>query len=84
MHRDWANGQINYGTENYFNASQGILSHTYLYPESGSHDADIIQNVSDGVTFGNYTAHGSEQGWADPSFSISDIATLQNQTSMDY
>jgi hypothetical protein len=75
----WANGQINYGTINYFNESNGILSHTYLYPESGSHDDDIIQDISNGVTFANYTAHGSEQGWADPSFSISDIATLQNQ-----
>jgi hypothetical protein len=76
---DWANGQINYGTENYFNAEHAILSHTYLYPESGNHSADIIQNVSDGVTFANYTAHGSETGWANPSFSNSDIQTLQNE-----
>lgn len=77
--QDWANGQINYGTENYFNSSNGIVSHTYLYPESGSHDNDIIQDVSNGVSFGNYTAHCSESGWGDPSFTIGDIATLQNQ-----
>ena len=76
---NWANGQINYGTENYFNEGHGILSHTYLYPQSGSQAAQIIQNVSDGVGYANYTAHGSQSGWADPSFSISDIATLQNQ-----
>jgi hypothetical protein len=76
---DWANGQINYGTENYFNEAHGILSHTYLYPESGSHATDIIQDVSNGVGYGNYTAHGSSSGWADPSFSVSDIPTLQNQ-----
>jgi len=73
------NGQINYGTENYFNLAHGLTSHTYLYPQSGSHSADIIQNVSDGVSFGNYTAHCSANGWADPSFTISDVATLQNQ-----
>ena len=72
------NGQINYGTENYFNASNGIFSYTYLYPESGNSAALIRQNVSDGVTFANYTAHGSPDGWADPSFSISDITALQN------
>jgi hypothetical protein len=76
---DWANGQINYGTINYFNASNGILSHTYLYPESGSHSADIIQDISNGVTYGNYTAHCNWDGWSDPSFNIGDIPTLQNQ-----
>lgn len=76
---NWANGQINYGTENYFNELHGILSHTYLYPSSGSQSGQIIQNISDGVAFANYTAHGSPGGWADPSFVISDIATLQNQ-----
>lgn len=72
------NGQINYGTTYYFNAAHGLLCHTYLYPASGSSSSQIIQNVSDGVGFANYTAHGSSNGWADPSFSISDIAGLQN------
>ncbi|MBU2652628.1 MAG: T9SS type A sorting domain-containing protein, partial [Bacteroidetes bacterium] len=76
---DWGNGQINYGTENYFNAAHGLTSHTYLYPESGSHSADIIQNVSDGVSYGNYTAHCSQSGWGDPSFTTGDIPGLQNQ-----
>ncbi|HEY9113907.1 MAG TPA: C25 family cysteine peptidase [Bacteroidales bacterium] len=73
------NGQINYGTINYFNADHDILSHTYLYPESGTQDAAIITDVSNGVAFANYTAHGWSGGWADPAFSISDIASLQNQ-----
>lgn len=72
------NGQINYGTENYFNASNGLYSYTYLYPESGSNAANIRQNVSDGVGYANYTAHGSPDGWADPSFSCGDIPALAN------
>lgn len=71
-------GQINYGTDTYFNTAHGLTSHTYLYAVSGSSAAQIIQNVSEGVGFANYTAHGSSYGWADPSFSISDIAGLQN------
>jgi len=74
----WGNGQINYGTENYFNAAHGITSHTYLYPQSGSNAANIVQNVSDGVGYVNYTAHGSSTSWADPSFTIADINGLQN------
>ncbi|KAF0196437.1 MAG: kgp [Bacteroidetes bacterium] len=72
------NGQINYGTTYYFNEAHGLQSHTYLYPASGSSAAAIIQNVSDGLAYGNYTAHGSSSGWADPSFEISDIPGLQN------
>ena len=75
-----ANGAINYATTYYFNEAHGILSHTYLYPASGSSEAQIIQNVSDGVGYACYTAHGSSSGWADPSFSISDIPGLQNQS----
>ena len=76
---DWGNGQINYGTINYFNTDHGILSHTYLYPVSGSSSAQIIQNISDGVTFANYTAHCNPDGWGNPSFTKSDISGLQNQ-----
>lgn len=72
------NGQINYGTQNYFNESNGIYSYTYLYPNSGPNAATIRQNVSDGVGYANYTAHGSPDGWADPGFSCSDIPALQN------
>ncbi len=73
------NGQINYGTINYFNEDHGIYSQTYLYPNSGSNAAQIRQDISDGVTFGNYTAHCSPDGWSDPNFSISHIPALQNQ-----
>lgn len=72
------NGQINYGTSTYFNEAHGITSHTYLYPASGSASSAIIQNVSDGVGYGNYTAHGSSAGWSDPAFENSDIPGLQN------
>lgn len=73
-----ANGQINYGTNNYFNPAHGINSFTYLYPASGSSAAQIVQNVSNGVGYVNYTAHGSETSWADPSFTIANVNNLQN------
>ncbi len=74
------NGQINYGTTYYFNSAHGLLSHTYLQPEPGgaNYATNIHQNVSDGVAYANYTAHCSSNGWADPSFSIGDIAGLSN------
>ena len=73
-----ANGQINYGTNNYFNTAHGITSNTYLYPASQSSDAAIVANVSEGRGYVNYTAHGSETSWADPTFTIANINSLQN------
>jgi len=73
------NGQINYGTEHYFNLSHGITSHTYLYPDSnGPVEGEIIQSVNDGVALINYTAHGSETGWYDPSVGQSDVNGMTN------
>ncbi len=75
-----ANGQINYGTQNYFNSQHGITSHTYLYPSSGSNsnEALIQTNLSSGIGFANYTAHGDVDQWYDPYMTISNINVLTN------
>lgn len=73
------NGQINYATQNYFNTAHGINTHAYLYPASGSNAANIRADVSAGAGYVNYTAHGDVTNWADPSFTISHINSLQNQ-----
>jgi len=74
------NGQINYGNEYYFNSTNDINSYTYLYPESDEANAAslIIQDYNQGVGFANYTAHCSTNGWADPSFSVTDVANMTN------
>lgn len=76
----WGNGQINYGTTYYFNSAHTILSHTYLQPmpTGENYSQEIRNNVSNGVAYANYTAHGSEDGWADPQFVIAQIPPLQN------
>ncbi|PIY03767.1 MAG: Gingipain R, partial [Bacteroidetes bacterium CG_4_10_14_3_um_filter_31_20] len=81
----YGNGQINYGADNYFNPTNGITSHTYLYGSGSPITSDnplaastIHQNVSDGAGFVNYTAHCGSSGWSDPSFTQSDVAALTN------
>ncbi|MEE2859086.1 MAG: C25 family cysteine peptidase [Candidatus Neomarinimicrobiota bacterium] len=76
----YGNGQINYGNDYYFNNDHGIYSHTYLYPASDAAGAAaaIIQDYNEGVGFANYTAHCSPSGWADPSFTVSDVPGLYN------
>jgi hypothetical protein len=81
----YGNGQISYAANNYFNSTNGITSHTYLYgsgspiiSNSAAAAPAIHQNVSDGAGFVNYTAHCSADGWADPGFSIADVNALTN------
>ncbi len=74
----YGNGQINYETSYYFNTQHNVDTFAYLYPESGLYSAEIKQHISDGVAFVNYTAHGSSNGWENPSFKTSDIPDLQN------
>jgi hypothetical protein len=76
----YGNGQINYGTNYYFNAAHGITPNVWLYPASDAPGAAaaIIQTISDGVGLYNYTAHCSHTGHADPPFNTSDIPGLTN------
>ncbi len=74
----FADAQINYGTETYFNAANGLYVYKYPYATSGSSVNQIKQNVSTGAGYVNYTAHGDWDRWQNPSFTIADIATLNN------
>ena len=81
MAATYGNGQINYGTDYYFNSDHGLTSHTFLYPESGTSasEQEIINQISKGVGYGNYTAHCSLEGWAEPAFLVNDVSGLDNQ-----
>ncbi|MBU0489264.1 MAG: PKD domain-containing protein [Bacteroidetes bacterium] len=84
------NGQIYYGIDQYFNTTNGYgniyaylygtSTHPYQVMSSNSSGAsnDIISKISNGVGYANYTAHCSEDGWADPNFARSDISGLAN------
>ena len=81
----YGNGQINYGTDNYFNVSHGLTIYNYLYGSGTPITSDmpqasaaIIADISAGVGYANYTAHCGSSGWSDPSFETSDISSLQN------
>jgi len=65
---------INYATNYYYNTAHGFTNvYAYLNSYSGCYN-----NLSTGVGFANYTAHGSETGWSGPSFSNSNVNNLTN------
>lgn len=65
---------INYATTNYVNAAHGFTNvYAYLTSYSGCYN-----NLNTGVGFVNYTAHGGETSWSDPSFTTTDVNALTN------
>ncbi len=76
----YGGGAIYYADHYYANPAHNINSHTFLqntietWPNGNAqaHDS-IMENINRGVSLANYTAHCSPDGWAEPSFSQSDL-----------
>ncbi|MCF0199877.1 MAG: peptidase C25, partial [Bacteroidales bacterium] len=67
---------INYATTYYYNAQHGFNNvNTYL--TQGQYSG-CYTTLNTGVGFINYTAHGSETSWADPSLTVSGVNGLSN------
>jgi hypothetical protein len=86
----YGNPQIRYGMTYYFNntyripldgSGVNITGIPYYYPASAGStiDAEVVSQVSTGVGFYNYTAHGYNGGFADPTFTISNVDNLTNE-----
>ena len=76
----YGDGQINYGVAEYFNSTNSTNCTSYLYVNgSYNKDNEIFQKIDSGVSIANYTAHGAINGWADPTFKVSNIANMTNQ-----
>ncbi|MEE4197970.1 MAG: C25 family cysteine peptidase, partial [Bacteroidales bacterium] len=82
------NGAINYTNGYYVNEEHGVNPLTYLYNDEANStvmassnsgaSASILDYMNQGLGFANYTAHCSSSGWADPSFSTSNVNSLTN------
>ncbi|MBR4561381.1 MAG: T9SS type A sorting domain-containing protein [Bacteroidales bacterium] len=66
---------VNYATTYYYNAEHGVSPYVYLHsPYTGCYS-----HLNTGVAFANYTAHGSNDGWADPQLSVSNVNSFTNE-----
>ena len=67
---------INYATTYYYNTAHGfttVNSHVNQSQYSGCYNS-----LGTGIGFVNYTAHGSETSWSNPSFTVSNVNALNN------
>ena len=76
-----ANGQINYVYDNYVNPNSTNHDYTTVYKHMyncSSQAATIRSEIGAGCGWANYTAHGSAEGWYDPSFTTSHVSSMSN------
>ena len=67
---------INYATTYYYNTEHGFTNvNAYL---NQSQYNGCYNTLNTGVSFINYTAHGAETSWSNPSFTVSGINALTN------
>ena len=67
---------INYATTYYYNTAHGFTN-VYAHLNQSQYNG-CYNNLSTGVGFVNYTAHGNETSWQSPSFSNSNVNSLTN------
>jgi hypothetical protein len=65
-----------YATNYYYNAEHGFDN---VYEFTTDDYTNCYVPLSTGVGFANYTAHGAKTSWADPEFSVNDVANLTNE-----
>ena len=79
MEMTYGNGQLQYGNDYYFKASNNVNNNMYLQPlDNTLMHSTILNTVNSGVSFANYTAHCNSDGWGSPSFKVSDMSSLNN------
>ena len=66
---------IQYAMQYYYNAAHGF---TNVYNWLGNPYTNCYASLSSGTGFVNYTAHGSETSWSDPSFTVSNVNAMTN------
>ena len=66
---------IQYATNYYYNAEHGFAN-VYEFLQQPYNQPYASLNT--GVNFVNYTAHGGDTGWSEPSFSVSNVNSLTN------
>ena len=66
---------IQYAMNYYYNTAHGF---TNVYNYLGNPYTGCYNSLGTGTGFVNYTAHGSETSWSDPSYTISNVNSLSN------
>lgn len=77
---DHMNGQVKYAVTNYLNSSNRIdKSYYFYYPEGYTKKDSVLKLIKKGLSFINYSGHGSGAGWLHLDILAKDIAGFDNR-----
>ena len=76
----YMNGQVKYGVTNYLTAANKIKEFHFYYPEGSTKKDSVMKLISNGLSFINYTGHGSSAGWLHIDIKSPDIKNLTNRS----
>ena len=77
---NYMNGQVKYGVTNYLTAANKIKEFHFYYPEGFTKKDSVMKLISNGLSFINYTGHGSSAGWLHIDIKSPDIKSLSNKS----
>jgi hypothetical protein len=76
---NYMNGQVNYAVNYYLKPENGIKEYHFKYPHVSNHRDSLLNLVDNGISFLNYTGHGSTSGWLGLAVNTSAIDTMSNK-----
>jgi hypothetical protein len=77
---NYMNGQIKYAITNYLTTANNINEFHFYYPDGYTEKDSVISLISSGLSFINYTGHGSSAGWLHVDIKSPDIKKFNNSS----
>ncbi len=75
---NYMNGQIKYAVTNYLTPANKINEFHFYYPEGYTKKDSIMKLISGGLSFINYSGHGSSAGWLHVDIKSPDVRNFNN------
>jgi hypothetical protein len=76
----YMNGQIKYAITNYLTPANKINEFHFYYPDGFTKKDSVLKLISKGLSFINYTGHGSSAGWLHVDIKSPDIRKFSNKS----
>jgi len=76
----YMNGQIKYAITNYLTPANKINEFHFYYPDGYTKKDSVMRLISEGLSFINYTGHGTSAGWMHIDIKSPDIMNLTNKS----
>lgn len=77
---NYMNGQVRYAVNNYLTPVNRINEYHFYYPDGFTKKDSVMKLISGGVSFINYSGHGTSAGWLHIDIKSPDIKNLSNKS----